>query len=49
MFGAPVFQVDDGELVWGQDRINVVLDLLDGWTWKNKDVETMKDDEKAKL
>ncbi|RGB29955.1 DSBA-like thioredoxin domain-containing protein [Rhizophagus diaphanus] len=50
MFGAPVFQVDDGELVWGQDRINVVLDLLDGWTWQSKYIETMKkDDEKAKL
>ncbi|GES91195.1 thioredoxin-like protein [Rhizophagus clarus] len=50
MFGAPVFQVDDGELVWGQDRINVVLDLLDGWTWQNKDLETMKNnDEKSKL
>jgi hypothetical protein len=36
--GVPTFQVDDGELVWGQDNINIVLDLLNGWTWQNKDI-----------
>ena len=30
--GVPSFQVDGGDVIWGQDRLNVVLDLLDGWT-----------------
>lgn len=30
-FGVPTFQVDDGMVVWGQDRLNVVEDLLCGW------------------
>ncbi|GAA96993.1 hypothetical protein E5Q_03668 [Mixia osmundae IAM 14324] len=29
--GAPTFQIDE-HLVWGQDRINVVQDLLSGWS-----------------
>uniref|UniRef100_A0A1D1YP08 2-hydroxychromene-2-carboxylate isomerase n=1 Tax=Anthurium amnicola TaxID=1678845 RepID=A0A1D1YP08_9ARAE len=50
IFGAPMFQVDDGELIWGQDSINIVLDLLNGWTWQDKYIEIMKkDDERAKL
>jgi 2-hydroxychromene-2-carboxylate isomerase len=31
LFGAPTFQVDDGELIWGNDRVDVVQDLLSGW------------------
>eukprot|EP00160_Parvularia_atlantis_P002466 Unigene12039_Nuclearia_a/m.36624 Unigene12039_Nuclearia_a/g.36624 ORF Unigene12039_Nuclearia_a/g.36624 Unigene12039_Nuclearia_a/m.36624 type:complete len:169 (+) Unigene12039_Nuclearia_a:60-566(+) len=30
--GAPSFQVDGGEIIWGQDRLDVVQDLLCGWT-----------------
>ena len=30
-FGVPTFQVDDGQIVWGQDRLNIVEDLLCGW------------------
>jgi 2-hydroxychromene-2-carboxylate isomerase len=30
--GAPTFQVNDGPLIWGQDRLNVVADMLCGWT-----------------
>jgi len=29
--GVPTFQVDDGPLIWGQDRLAVVQDLLQGW------------------
>jgi len=29
--GVPSFQVNDGPVIWGQDRFNTVLDLLDGW------------------
>jgi len=29
--GVPSFQVDDGEIIFGQDRLNVVEDLLNGW------------------
>ncbi|RKO87640.1 thioredoxin-like protein [Blyttiomyces helicus] len=29
--GVPAFQVDGGAPVWGQDRLDVVLDLLHGW------------------
>jgi len=29
--GAPSFQVDDGDIIWGQDRLDVVMDLLCGW------------------
>ncbi|KAI6656530.1 hypothetical protein LOD99_1326 [Oopsacas minuta] len=31
-FGVPTFQVDNGRIVWGQDRLNIVEDLLCGWT-----------------
>lgn len=30
--GVPSFQVNGGDVIWGQDRFDVVLDLLDGWT-----------------
>lgn len=30
-FGVPTFQVDGGNIVWGQDRLNVVEDLICGW------------------
>jgi len=26
--GVPSFQVNDGMLLWGQDRLNVVADML---------------------
>ncbi len=29
--GVPSFQVDGGAVIWGQDRYNVVEDLLCGW------------------
>lgn len=29
--GVPSFQVDGGALIWGQDRLNVVEDLVNGW------------------
>lgn len=29
--GVPSFQVNDGPVVWGQDRLNVVQDMLCGW------------------
>ena len=29
--GVPSFIVDNGPLVWGQDRLNVVQDMLCGW------------------
>ena len=29
--GVPSFQVDDGEVIFGQDRLNVVEDLINGW------------------
>jgi len=29
--GVPSFQVNHGEVLWGQDRMDVVLDLLCGW------------------
>jgi 2-hydroxychromene-2-carboxylate isomerase len=29
--GVPSFQVDGGAVIWGQDRFNVVEDLLCGW------------------
>ncbi|CAG8590232.1 9794_t:CDS:2, partial [Ambispora gerdemannii] len=45
LFGAPIFQVDDGQLVWGQDRINVVEDLLAGW----EDVDQSDNEVSAKL
>lgn len=29
--GVPSYQVNDGSVVWGQDRLNIVADLLCGW------------------
>ena len=29
--GVPSFQVDDGHVLWGQDRLNVMEDMLCGW------------------
>lgn len=29
--GVPSFQVNGGEVVWGQDKLNVVADMLCGW------------------
>jgi 2-hydroxychromene-2-carboxylate isomerase len=29
--GLPTFQVDEGPLIWGQDRLNIVEDMLCGW------------------
>lgn len=29
--GLPSFQVDDNPIVFGQDRLNVVEDMLLGW------------------
>jgi 2-hydroxychromene-2-carboxylate isomerase len=31
LFGVPTYQVDDGELWWGQDKLNIVMDMLNGW------------------
>jgi 2-hydroxychromene-2-carboxylate isomerase len=29
--GVPSYQVNDGAVIWGQDRLNIVADLLCGW------------------
>jgi 2-hydroxychromene-2-carboxylate isomerase len=29
--GVPSYQVDEGTVVWGQDRLDVVADILCGW------------------
>ena len=29
--GVPSYQVNDGSVLWGQDRLNIVADLLCGW------------------
>lgn len=29
--GVPSFQIDEGEVIWGQDRLDVVAHLLSGW------------------
>ncbi|XP_031557502.1 uncharacterized protein LOC116294112 isoform X2 [Actinia tenebrosa] len=29
--GVPSYQVNDGAILWGQDRLNIVADLLCGW------------------
>ncbi len=29
--GVPSFQVNGGEIVWGQDKLNVIADQLCGW------------------
>jgi len=31
LFGVPTFQINDKELVWGQDKLNLVEDMLCGW------------------
>ena len=31
--GAPSFQVDQGQVIWGQDRLNIVADLMCGWQY----------------
>ena len=31
LFGVPTFQVNDKELVWGQDKLDFVEDMLCGW------------------
>ena len=30
-FGVPSYQVNDGAVIWGQDRLNIVADLICGW------------------
>jgi len=30
--GVPSYQVDGGEVIWGQDRLDVVADILCGWS-----------------
>ena len=30
--GVPSFVVDDGPLIWGQDSLNVIQDMMCGWT-----------------
>ena len=29
--GVPSYQVNGGAVIWGQDRLNIVADLLCGW------------------
>ncbi|KAJ7392753.1 hypothetical protein OS493_010408 [Desmophyllum pertusum] len=29
--GVPSYQVNDGSVVWGQDRLNIIADMLCGW------------------
>lgn len=29
--GVPSYQVNNGAIIWGQDRLNIVADLLCGW------------------
>ena len=31
LFGVPSFQINDKEVVWGQDKLNLVEDMLCGW------------------
>lgn len=35
--GVPSFQVDGGPVLWGQDRLHIVEDMLCGW----QDVDTV--------
>ncbi|CAG8652833.1 5052_t:CDS:2 [Paraglomus brasilianum] len=42
VYAVPTFQVDQGELVWGNDRIDVVQDLLSGWNPDEDDVVTAR-------
>ena len=42
MIGVPSFQVNGSPyVIWGQDRMNVVADLLCGWTLP-EDVVTLE-------
>ena len=38
--GVPTFKVNDGPLLWGQDRLHVVADMLCGW--KDQDMLASK-------
>jgi len=38
--GVPTFQVDGGDVLWGQDHFNVLLDFINGW-------KTRQDNESA--
>jgi 2-hydroxychromene-2-carboxylate isomerase len=29
--GVPSFQINGGEIIWGQDKLDVVADILAGW------------------
>ena len=29
--GVPSYQVNNGSVVWGQDRLNIIADMLCGW------------------
>jgi hypothetical protein len=31
LVGVPTYQVGEGELIWGQDRSDMVLDIMCGW------------------
>lgn len=39
--GVPSFQVDDGDVIFGQDRLNVVEDLLNGWKDESSASDTL--------
>lgn len=34
--GVPSFQVNGGDVIWGQDRLDVVSDILCGWKSGNQ-------------
>ena len=40
--GFPSFQVDEGPIVFGQDRLNLVEDMLLGWEADDKAVPISK-------
>jgi len=33
--GVPSFQVDGGDVIWGQDRLDILMDLLCGWNFNS--------------
>ncbi|XP_068686388.1 uncharacterized protein [Montipora foliosa] len=39
--GVPSYQVNDGSVLWGQDRLNIVADLLCGWEDHLKNLQTV--------
>ena len=45
VFGAPTFMIGD-ELIWGQDRIDLVMDLASGW-WPSKSRDQQMHDKGA--